>query len=64
MAGAQWREWTIDGTHSNSWHDAAKADLEQTGAGTVEGNALRLTRTLGANSVTAVELTPAAAATR
>jgi hypothetical protein len=52
----KWTEWTVDGTHSNVWHDQGKAELARTDAGKVTGQQLVLERTLAANSVTLWEL--------
>jgi hypothetical protein len=53
-----WREWTIDATHSNVWHDRSKAELTRTRNGAVIGTELTWEKTLGPNSVTLMELTP------
>jgi hypothetical protein len=51
-----WREWVVDGTHSNVWHDRASAELQQVDAGDVSGDGLVLERTLPPNSVTLIEV--------
>lgn len=56
LRNGQWRQWTVDATHSNAWNDMAHAELQQTGAGSIAGPSLTLDRTLGANSVTLIEL--------
>ncbi|HOA75079.1 MAG TPA: hypothetical protein PL151_17115 [Phycisphaerae bacterium] len=56
LAGGKYVQWTIDGTHSNVWHDRNRAELERTGGGALEGAKFVLDATLEANSVTLVEL--------
>jgi len=51
-----WQEWTIDATHSNVWNNQGKAELRKTETGSVEGNNFVWEKTLGANSVTLIEL--------
>ena len=58
LAGGTWREWSIDATHSNAWHDPATANLQQTGSGRV-GEA-DFERSLPPNSITLLELNGAA----
>jgi hypothetical protein len=60
VQGGRWQEWVVDGTHSNVWHDRARAELEQVAAGDCDADALRLARTLPPNSVTLIEVLPAA----
>ena len=52
-----WQEWTIDATHSNVWHDRNRAELTKTGAGSVSAGRLTWEKTLGANSITLLEVT-------
>lgn len=56
LAGGKYVQWTIDGKHSNVWHDRNRAELEQTGTGSIEGRRFSLDATLEANSVTLIEL--------
>jgi hypothetical protein len=56
LAGGKYVQWTIDGTHSNVWHDRNRAELEQTGSGPIKGTKFVLDATLEANSVTLIEL--------
>jgi hypothetical protein len=56
LRGGEWREWTVDATHSNVWHEQGKAELARTATGTIEGQQLKWERTLAANSVTLLEL--------
>jgi hypothetical protein len=51
-----WQEWTIDATHSNVWHDQSKAELTRTAGGTASGTTFTWSKTLGANSITLLEL--------
>ena len=30
LRGGEWREWIVDVTHSNVWHDRRRAELEST----------------------------------
>jgi hypothetical protein len=55
-AGGEWREWTIDGTHANVWHDAGKAELAQTRQGKFTGDVFQYQAALAPNSITLVEL--------
>jgi hypothetical protein len=54
LRGGAWREWTVDATHSNAWHDRSKAELQRTGAGDIDGGDFQ--RALGANSIMMLEL--------
>src|ERR1041385_1310994 len=56
LAGGEWREWTIDATHSNVWHDQAKAELSQTKTQNLDGKSFSMETTLRPNSVTLLEL--------
>jgi hypothetical protein len=56
LRGGEWREWTVDATHSNVWHDANRAELTRTASGSLDAPGLALERTLGPNSVTLIEL--------
>ncbi len=56
LAGGNWKQWTIDATHSNAWHNPDKAELEQTGSGAVASNGVELDRTLAPNSVTVIDV--------
>lgn len=58
LAFATWREWTVDVTHSNAWHDAKSAELTQTSSGAATGKSLTWCAVLPANSVTLVEVIP------
>ena len=51
-----WREWLVDGTHSNVWHKRDDAELEQIDEGQVSGDSLVFQRTLEPNSVTLIEV--------
>lgn len=53
-----WQEWTIDGTHSNVWHDQGKPELAKTKSGNVDGSRFDWEKTLEANSVTLIEVIP------
>ncbi len=57
----RWRQWVIDATHANVWHDARRAELESTASGTVSGPVFELRRTLAPNSVTLIEVLAAGA---
>jgi hypothetical protein len=54
-----WQEWTVDATHSNVWNDQGKAELARTQSGSTGPKSFFLEKTIEANSVTLVELTPA-----
>jgi hypothetical protein len=54
-----WEERTIDATHSNVWHDQGKAELAKTASGTARGTTFTWEKTMGANSVTLIEVKPA-----
>jgi hypothetical protein len=56
LAGGEWREWTIDATHSNVWHDPAKAELTKTRTQSLDEKNFAVETTLMPNSVTLVEL--------
>jgi len=56
LRAGEWREWTVDATHSNVWNDAGKAELTKTRSGELAGKDFTLEGTLMANSVTLVEL--------
>lgn len=56
LQGGQWREFLVDATHSNVWHDAAKADLHQGRSGRVESPALTYVASMPANSITMIEV--------
>jgi len=58
LRDGSWQEWTIDATHSNVWNDQGKAELKQTQSGSVSGTRFNWEKTLGANSVTLIELNP------
>lgn len=51
-----WREWLVDGTHSNVWNNRDAAELEQVNDGRVTGPNFVLERTLRPNSVTLIEV--------
>ena len=53
-----WQTWTVDGTHSNVWHDQGKAELTRTQTGPVNGNEFTWDNVLQPNSVTLLELKP------
>ncbi len=59
VRNGEWREWLVDGTHSNVWHDREKAELEMVNEGNVRGGKLTLNRTLLPNSITLIEIIPA-----
>ncbi len=56
LASARWREWIVDATHANAWNNMADAELKVVASGPVGGRALKLQRTLSANSVTLIEI--------
>jgi hypothetical protein len=56
LAGGTWREWVVDATHANVWHDARKAELEPTRGGALTGRTFSLRRACAANSVTLIEI--------
>ena len=56
LAGGRFREWTVDATHSNVWHDHRRAELEMTSEGTIGSGPFRWSETMLANSVVLVEL--------
>lgn len=56
LAGGKWAQWTIDSTHSNVWHDRAKAELSKTRTGDLTAAGFAWEETLGPNSVTLIEL--------
>ena len=56
LEGGSWRESIVDATHSNVWHDASKPDLFHGRTGALSGHGFTYEATLGANSVTLVEL--------
>lgn len=49
-----YREYTIDATHSNVWHDVKRAELEQTGSGSIPNKDFDLH--MKANSIVLIEL--------
>jgi hypothetical protein len=51
----QWREWTIDATHSNIFNSADRCELEETDSGKISG-AFDYEKTLRPNSVVMLEL--------
>lgn len=55
LRGGAWMEWTIDATHSNAWHDRAKAELAKTGSGETGEAQPSLDRTVAPNSITFIE---------
>ena len=58
LRDGSWQEWTIDATHSNVWHDQGKAELSKTQSGKTSGSNFVWEKTMGANSVTLIELDP------
>jgi hypothetical protein len=57
LRGGSWKEWTIDATHSNIWHNPEKAELEQTASGTIDAaGKAQFQRTLAPNSVTVFDI--------
>ena len=56
LRGGEWREWSVDATHSNVWHEQGKAELARTGTGRLDGQELKWEKTLAPNSVTLLEL--------
>jgi hypothetical protein len=54
----QWREWIVDATHSNVWHDRRRAELEQTSSGEIERDKFEIRRRLAPNSVSLYEIIP------
>lgn len=59
-----WREYVIDATRSNVWHDRDRAELMQTDDGALDGRSFRFEQTLEPNSVTLLELLTSRAARR
>ena len=55
---ASWREWLVDGAHSNVWHQRDCAELEQVDQGPIANGKLNFERTLQPNSVTLIEISP------
>jgi hypothetical protein len=56
LIGGDYRQWTIDATHSNVWNDPSHAELEKTDSGLVAKERLNIELTLEANSVTLLEM--------
>jgi len=56
LAGGTWKEWVVDGTRGNVWHDRSKAELTESASGLIDPATWTLQRTLMPNSVTLVEL--------
>jgi hypothetical protein len=57
LRGGTWKEWIIDVTHSNAWHNPDKAELEQAGGGkTDDSGTVQFERTLAPNSVTVFDI--------
>ncbi len=56
LRGGTWREWLVDATHSNVWHDRDRAELEPVARGDIAETTLSLDRTLMPNSVTMIEV--------
>lgn len=56
LLGGQWREYIVDATHANAWTDLRKAELEVNESGPIDSRDYVLNATLGANSVTLLEL--------
>ncbi len=56
LTGGRWREWRVDATHANAWHDMNGAGLAVTREGSVGGEEMVWEGRLEANSVTLVEL--------
>jgi hypothetical protein len=57
LSNGAWREWRVDATHGNAWHDAKTAELSVVGSGVIEGTALKWSRRLAPNSVSLIEVT-------
>jgi hypothetical protein len=58
LRGGHCHQWVVDATHSNVWNDPAMAELQKVGQTALKEQSLQFDRTLPANSVTLVELTP------
>jgi len=56
LRNGTWNVWPIDATHSNVWHDRARAELTRAQNGELNGTAFAWESTLGPNSVTLIEL--------
>lgn len=56
LDGGSWREFIVDATHSNVWHDVNKPDLFQGREGTLSKQGFTYEATLGANSITLIRL--------
>jgi len=56
LNGGEWREWMVDGTHANAWHDLGRAELAQTRQGKTNGASFTYQATLAPNSITLLEL--------
>jgi hypothetical protein len=56
LSAAAWREWVVDATHGNAWHDLRTAALSLKDTGPLQGTALELQRRLPPNSVTLIEV--------
>jgi len=53
-----WRRVLVDATHSNVWHDRARAELETVETGRIEDGPFALEFVLRPSAVTMIELTP------
>lgn len=56
LKDGRWQESVVDATHSNAWHDPAKAELAVARTGKISGKHLAWEQTLQPNSVTLLEL--------
>lgn len=56
LKDGRWQESVVDATHSNAWHDPAKAELAVVRTGKISGLHLAWEQTLQPNSVTLLEL--------
>ncbi len=59
LAGGTWREYIVDGTHSNIWNEPdhpERAELTEAAHGAIAGRRLSLNRTLEPYSVNLIEL--------
>ena len=56
LIGGEWREWIVDATHANVWHDRRRAELEATGGGKIDGHVFTVRCSPLANSITLFEV--------
>lgn len=56
LKGGAWREWIVDGTHANVWHDTGRAELGMTRQGKIGAEGFDYRATLAPHSITLIEL--------